>query len=51
MHYRLLAERRELKYRKRYDACGKILNQVVDVALKAAEYREYTEKYALAYRN
>lgn len=45
LHNQIVAERAETKYRKRYDMCMDIINQVVDFTCKVGEYRELTNKW------
>ena len=44
LHDRIAAERAENKYRKHYDMCMGVVNQIVDFTGKVAEYRELTNK-------
>ena len=44
LHDRIAAERAENKYRKRYNSCFDVLDQIVDFSCKVAEYRELTNK-------
>lgn len=41
----MAAERAETKYKKRYEMCSDILNQILDFSFKIAEYRELTNNY------
>lgn len=45
MHDRIAAERAQARYQKHYDFCKEVLEQVVDLATKAGEYRLFTAKY------
>lgn len=38
------AEQAELNYHKHYQIASSIMNQILDLATKIAEYRELTEK-------
>ncbi|XP_062398924.1 sperm flagellar protein 2 isoform X2 [Sardina pilchardus] len=42
LHDRIAAERAQAQYRKHYDFCKEVLEQVVDLATKAGEYRFFT---------
>ena len=44
LHDRIAAQRAENKYRKHYDSCMGVVNQIVDFTCKVAEYRELTNK-------
>lgn len=43
LHNKIMAERAEEKYRKHYDYCADILNDIIDFSCKVAEYRELTK--------
>ncbi len=45
LHKQLVAERAQARYRKHFDICRGILEQIVDLATKAGEYRLLTAKY------
>ncbi len=45
LHKQLVAERAQAHYRKHFDICRGILEQIVDLATKAGEYRLLTAKY------
>ncbi|XP_048100360.1 sperm flagellar protein 2 isoform X3 [Alosa alosa] len=42
LHDRIAADRAQVRYRKHYDFCKEVLEQVVDLATKAGEYRLFT---------
>uniref|UniRef100_A0A673I6L8 Sperm flagellar protein 2-like n=1 Tax=Sinocyclocheilus rhinocerous TaxID=307959 RepID=A0A673I6L8_9TELE len=42
LHKQLVAERAQARYRKHFDSCRGILEQIVDLATKAGEYRLLT---------
>jgi hypothetical protein len=42
-HDLIAAERAEAKYKKHYEICNEIVNQIVDFSCKVAEYRELTD--------
>ncbi|KAL3868818.1 hypothetical protein ACJMK2_041577, partial [Sinanodonta woodiana] len=42
LHDKIAAERAETKYRKHYDMCMEIMNQIIDFTCKVGEYRELT---------
>ena len=44
LHDKIAAERAENKYRKHYNACAEVLDQILEFAGKVAEYRELTNK-------
>ena len=44
LHDRIAKERTEAKYRKHYNTCYDILNDVVDFTCKVGKYRELTGK-------
>ena len=42
-HDLMAAERNEAKYKKHYEICGDIVNQIFELACKVGEYRELTD--------
>lgn len=44
LHDKIAAERAEAKYRKHYEMCQGVIDQIVDFTCKVAEYRELTNK-------
>ncbi|KAK6179274.1 hypothetical protein SNE40_011674 [Patella caerulea] len=42
LHDKIAAERTEAKYKKHYDMCSEVVDQIVDFTCKVAEYRELT---------
>ncbi len=42
-HDLIAAERAEAKYKKHYEICSEIVNQIFDFSSKVAEYRELTD--------
>ena len=49
LHDKIAAERAEAKYRKHYEMCQGVVDQIVDFTCKVTEYRELTNKYVLHY--
>ena len=48
-HDQIMAERAEAKYRKNYDMCMDVVNELVNFTCKVGEYRELTNKYGILY--
>lgn len=44
LHDQIAAERAQARYRKHFDFCRGVLEQIVDLATKAGEYRVLTGK-------
>ncbi|XP_053393746.1 sperm flagellar protein 2-like isoform X2 [Mercenaria mercenaria] len=44
LHDKIAAERAEAKYRKHYEMCQGVVDQIVDFTCKVTEYRELTNK-------
>lgn len=44
-HDLIAAERAEAKYKKHYELCSDVLNQIFDFSCKVAEYRELTDNF------
>ena len=47
LHDQIAAERAEAKYKKHYETCHDVVDQILDFAGKVAEYRELTNKLVL----
>ncbi|RXM97042.1 Sperm flagellar protein 2 [Acipenser ruthenus] len=47
LHDAIAAEYAEARYRKHFDICQDVLNQIIDLVTKAGEYRELTHKKTL----
>ncbi|KAM5192182.1 sperm flagellar protein 2 [Mantella aurantiaca] len=44
IHDQIAAERAQARYKKHYDICQEIVNQIVDLVTKTGEYRELTNR-------
>ena len=44
LHDKITAERAEAKYKKHYEMCSEIMDNMVDFTTKIGEYRELTNK-------
>ncbi|GCB82139.1 hypothetical protein scyTo_0022872, partial [Scyliorhinus torazame] len=45
VHEQIMAERAEERFRKHYNVCRGVVEHIVDLVTKIAEYRELTLKY------
>lgn len=44
LHTKLAAERAEARYKKHYEICWEVVEQIIDLATKIGEYRTLTNK-------
>ncbi|XP_043542770.1 sperm flagellar protein 2-like [Chiloscyllium plagiosum] len=45
VHERVMAQRAEQRFRKHYSLCQEVVDHIIDLVIKIAEYRELTLKY------